>query len=249
MILVARTVMLAAATLLLTAAAPKSIGWNNTVAQTAAGGHLIGNPDAAVKLVEYVSYTCSDCASFMIQSDAALQIGYVSSGKLSIEVRHLVQGPVDLAAAMLANCGPPAKFALNHSALMRSQNRWRVTFERARTAQKQRWTAGALLSRGRAIADDMGFYAVMASRGYDRSAVDGLIMPAASMRAVSAHIASLDMAGRAAVPCIGRERADLVVAGCAILEEILDIWPAQQLGIADRGIREGILRGLMANRR
>ena len=73
---------------------------------------------------------------------------------------------------MLANCGPPAKFALNHSALMRSQNRWRVTFERAGTAQKQRWTAGALLSRGRAIADDMGFYAVMASRGYDRSAAD-----------------------------------------------------------------------------
>jgi exopolyphosphatase/guanosine-5'-triphosphate,3'-diphosphate pyrophosphatase len=84
---------------------------------------------------------------------------------------------------------------------------------------------------------------------YDRSAVDGLIMPAASMRAVSAHIASLDMAGRSAVPCIGQERADLVVAGCAILEEILDIWPAEQLGIADRGIREGILRGLMATKR
>ena len=83
---------------------------------------------------------------------------------------------------------------------------------------------------------------------YDRSAVDGLIMPASAMRAVSAHIASLDMAGRAAVPCIGQERADLVVAGCAILEEILDIWPAEQLGIADRGIREGILRRLMGTR-
>ena len=84
---------------------------------------------------------------------------------------------------------------------------------------------------------------------YDRSAVDGLIMPAASMRAVSERIASLDMAGRSAVPCIGQERADLVVAGCAILEEILDIWPAEQLGIADRGIREGILRGLMETKR
>jgi exopolyphosphatase/guanosine-5'-triphosphate,3'-diphosphate pyrophosphatase len=82
---------------------------------------------------------------------------------------------------------------------------------------------------------------------YDRSAVDGLLMPASAMRAVSARIASLDMAGRSAVPCIGHERADLVVAGCAILEEILDIWPAEQLGIADRGIREGILRGLMGN--
>ena len=172
MIWIARTVVLAAAALLLTAAAPKTAAWNNTIAPTAAGGHLIGNPDAPVKLVEYVSYACPDCASFMIQSEAALQIGYVSSGKLSIEVRHLVQGPVDLAATMLANCGPPAKFALNHSALMRSQNRWRTALERAGTAQRQRWSNGALLPRGRAIADDMGLYAVMASRGYDRSATD-----------------------------------------------------------------------------
>ena len=40
-------------------------------------------------------------------------------------------------------------------------------------------------------------------------------------------------------PCIGHERADLVVAGCAILEAIMDIWPAETLGVADRGIREG----------
>ncbi len=83
---------------------------------------------------------------------------------------------------------------------------------------------------------------------YDRSAVDGLIMPAGAMRDVSRRIASLDVTGRAKVPCIGPERADLVVAGCAILEEILDIWPAEQLGIADRGIREGILRRLMGSR-
>ena len=49
---------------------------------------------------------------------------------------------------------------------------------------------------------------------------------------------------RIAQPCIGDERADLVVAGCAILESILDIWPAERLGVADRGIREGILRAL-----
>ena len=51
---------------------------------------------------------------------------------------------------------------------------------------------------------------------------------------------------RRGLPCIGSERADLVVAGCAILESILDIWPADRLGVADRGIREGILRSLMA---
>lgn len=81
---------------------------------------------------------------------------------------------------------------------------------------------------------------------YDRSAVDGVIVPAASMRAISQRLAGQSYEERIAVPCIGRERADLVVAGCAILETILDIWPAQRLGIADRGIREGILRSLMA---
>ena len=81
---------------------------------------------------------------------------------------------------------------------------------------------------------------------YDRRAVDGLIVPTQSMRAISQRLAHLSPAERVAVPCIGRERSDLVVAGCAILETIFDIWPADRLGIADRGIREGILRSLMA---
>jgi len=82
---------------------------------------------------------------------------------------------------------------------------------------------------------------------YDRRAVDGLIVPAASMRTISAMLASQSIAERREVPCIGRERADLVVAGCAILEAILDLWPADRLGVADRGIREGILRSLIAS--
>ena len=86
----------------------------------------------------------------------------------------------------------------------------------------------------------------LALPSYDRRAVDGLQVPVADMRRISTMIAELDLAGRAALPCIGTERADMVVAGCAILEAIIDIWPAEQLGIADRGIREGILRSLMA---
>ncbi len=81
---------------------------------------------------------------------------------------------------------------------------------------------------------------------YDRRAVDGLIVPAASMRSISAQLSAMSIAERQELPCIGRERADLVVAGCAILEAILDLWPADRLGVADRGIREGILRSLIA---
>jgi exopolyphosphatase/guanosine-5'-triphosphate,3'-diphosphate pyrophosphatase len=81
---------------------------------------------------------------------------------------------------------------------------------------------------------------------YDRRAVDGLIVPAEAMRTISARLSAMSLDERRQLPCIGRERAELVVAGCAILETILDLWPADRLGVADRGIREGILRGLMA---
>lgn len=81
---------------------------------------------------------------------------------------------------------------------------------------------------------------------YDRNEVDGLIVPAESMRDISQRLSNMSHPDRVALPCIGPERADLVVAGCAILESILDIFPAERLGVADRGIREGILRTLMA---
>ncbi len=82
---------------------------------------------------------------------------------------------------------------------------------------------------------------------YDRRAVDGLHLPTAAMRDISQELARRSIKGRAEFPTIGTERADLVVAGCAILESIFDIWPGERLGVADRGIREGILRALMAS--
>ncbi len=84
---------------------------------------------------------------------------------------------------------------------------------------------------------------------YDRKAVDGLIVPASEMRGISARLSVMTPYERSTLPCIGQDRADLVVAGCAILEAILDLWPARRLGVADRGIREGILRSIMAAER
>jgi exopolyphosphatase/guanosine-5'-triphosphate,3'-diphosphate pyrophosphatase len=81
---------------------------------------------------------------------------------------------------------------------------------------------------------------------YDRRIVDGTIVPTAAMRAISERLSSLCVADRSTIACVGNERADLVVAGCAILEGILDVWPVERLTVADRGIREGILRQLMA---
>jgi exopolyphosphatase/guanosine-5'-triphosphate,3'-diphosphate pyrophosphatase len=84
---------------------------------------------------------------------------------------------------------------------------------------------------------------------YDRARIDGLTVPAIDLQRISQQLARQSLEERAAMNCIGTERADLVVAGCAILEEIMALWPTQEIGIADRGIREGILRGLMAEAR
>jgi exopolyphosphatase/guanosine-5'-triphosphate,3'-diphosphate pyrophosphatase len=80
---------------------------------------------------------------------------------------------------------------------------------------------------------------------YDRRAIDGLVVGTDAMAAVSGRLRRMTNAARAEHPCIGPGRADLVVAGCAILEAISAVWPADSLRVADRGLREGILHGLM----
>lgn len=85
----------------------------------------------------------------------------------------------------------------------------------------------------------------MGLRRYDRSLVDGVWVSVPEIRAVAQQLSGMDYNARVAVPCIGQERADLVVAGCAILEAITDLWPANSLRVADRGLREGILTMLM----
>ncbi len=80
---------------------------------------------------------------------------------------------------------------------------------------------------------------------YNRAVVDGSWLEFEHVRTASGRIVALDWHARADHPCIGPERADLVVPGCAILEAICRIWPVGRLRVADRGLREGIILGLM----
>jgi exopolyphosphatase/guanosine-5'-triphosphate,3'-diphosphate pyrophosphatase len=85
----------------------------------------------------------------------------------------------------------------------------------------------------------------MRLRRYDRSRVDGSWLSNADIDEVVARLLAMNYEERAASPCIGRDRADLVLGGCAILEEIRRAFPASRLRVADRGLREGILAYLM----
>jgi len=84
---------------------------------------------------------------------------------------------------------------------------------------------------------------------YNRALVDGCYLEFQAIQAVSRRLAAMTCEERTASPCIGPERADLVVAGCAILEAICGLWPVGRLRVADRGVREGILAVLMQSNR
>lgn len=82
---------------------------------------------------------------------------------------------------------------------------------------------------------------------YDRRKVDGLWLSDDEVTAMQDKLLAWDFAGRAANACIGPDRADLVLAGCAILEAIRKRWPSRRMRVADRGLREGILTDMMAD--
>lgn len=81
---------------------------------------------------------------------------------------------------------------------------------------------------------------------YDRRQVDGLWLSSGEVDRMTEKILSWDFHARSSNPCIGADRADLVLAGCAILEAIRRRWPSERLRVADRGLREGLLTEMMA---
>jgi exopolyphosphatase / guanosine-5'-triphosphate,3'-diphosphate pyrophosphatase len=81
---------------------------------------------------------------------------------------------------------------------------------------------------------------------YDRAKVDGCWLNTQDIQRITYGLVAKSYEERVAEPCIGRDRADLVLAGCAILEALLRMWPAERLRVADRGLREGILATLMS---
>ncbi len=80
---------------------------------------------------------------------------------------------------------------------------------------------------------------------YERQKVDGIWLSNAATKAVIARLRSMSYEERSNNPCIGPERADLVLAGCAILDAIFRVFPCSRLRVADRGLREGMLLEMM----
>jgi len=196
--------------------------WTITVAKTDAG-HLIGNPDAATKVAEYISYTCSHCADFARNGDPALKIGYVRTGKVSVEIRHLLRDPIDLTAAMLTHCGAADKFALNHAAIMLSQDKWLPVAASSTQAQRNRWSNPDRAAARRAIAADLDFYQLMEGRGYRTTDIDRCL-------ADSAMETKLVQASRDDTVRLGLRGTPSFTINGKLLDNVHN-WPALQQAI------------------
>ena len=175
--------------------AAATANWNAVVARTPSGTHVLGNPNAKVKLGEYVSYTCSHCAEFHTASEAPLRLKYVQSGAVAVEINHVLRDPVDATIAQLVNCGPSSKFLINHSMFLRSQSKWIQGLARSTPAQRNRWYTGDRATRMRAVASDFHFYDMMATRGYDRMTLDKCINDNALAERLAAISAASDKLG------------------------------------------------------
>ncbi len=100
---------------------PQGGDWTKVVTQSPAGGFMMGNPNAAVKLVEYASMTCPHCAEFAETGVQPLVDKYVKSGRVSFEVRNYVRDPLDITMSLIARCGGAERFFPLTDALFKSQ--------------------------------------------------------------------------------------------------------------------------------
>lgn len=91
-------------------AAPAGKSWSDVVAPSAAGGMVMGNPDAPIKIVEFASITCSHCADFSKSASEELKKDYINSGRVSLEMRHFVRDPLDATAAAVLRCTPDDRY-------------------------------------------------------------------------------------------------------------------------------------------
>lgn len=177
----------ACAALSIAAAPPKKpalsarTNWNAAAAVTTNGSHRLGNPEAPLKLVEYVSYTCPHCAHFQKESDPVLRLTMVPKGQISVTVTNFLRNPIDLTVAMLTNCGDPKRFFARHNAFFASQEKWLAKAEATNREQQKRWYEGDYPTRMRAISSDLGFYDQTAAWGLSRAQTDQCFASKATM--------------------------------------------------------------------
>lgn len=145
--------------------APAGTAWRDTVVETPEGGHLVGNPNAPIKLVEYGSLTCPTCQRFAEEGMEPLLAKYVNSGRVSFELRNFaVHGPVDIVLARLARCGTKEAVIPLSDQIWKNLESLTGPLQANQAAVEQAMSL-PMNQRFAAMAQIGGFYDFFASRG------------------------------------------------------------------------------------
>jgi protein-disulfide isomerase len=146
-------------------APPKNGDWSTVFSATAAGGFLMGNPNAPVKMVEFGSMTCPHCAEFDEEAMKPLTDTYVKNGKVSLEFRNFVRDPFDVAASLVARCGGAGSFFGLTRGLYADQRNWITKIQAGDPAAMQQIQALPPQQQFGEIAKIAGFQEWAAMRG------------------------------------------------------------------------------------
>jgi protein-disulfide isomerase len=169
---------------LLGATPAQQVNWTATVTQASNGAFVMGNPKAKVRLVEYVSYTCSHCAQFVGESKLPLKRDYVAKGLVSVELRNAVLNQFDLAAALAARCGGSTRFFGNTETLFATQMTWLGKASAFGQAQGARLAKMSPADGLKLIARGIGLDVIMKARGVTQAQLDACLVNKAAQDAV-----------------------------------------------------------------
>lgn len=169
------------------APAPTGTAWTDTVTRTPEGGMLMGNPNAALKLVEYGSRSCPHCGKFDAEGFPALKSGYIASGKVSYEFRdYPVHGPLDLAPILLGHCVEPATFFPLLDQMFQSQEQLLGNADKLDQTKAQALSSnpGALATF---YAEGLGYLDFVKQRGVPDAKARACLVDGAAIQAIADH--------------------------------------------------------------
>jgi len=163
------------------AAASPAKDWSARVEATAEGGYRMGNPDAPLKLVEFLSLTCGHCADFANEAMPRVK-EKVRAGRVSVEYRNHVLNHYDLAAGVVSRCAAPAHYFALTEAYLAEQDSWAARIDTLTPAQKAEIEVEPTPATVRRTAELLGLKEIAGRHGVTPAAADACLADPARIR-------------------------------------------------------------------
>ena len=159
--------------------------WTKIFGISEFGGFVIGNPDAEVRISEYVSYTCSHCANFEINQAPTLKSQHISKGNISLEIRNHVRDPLDFTIAILARCGGRDKFFSNHAMFMREQTNIIRRYQTLSPDDVTSWSTQSISDYTRDVMKSLQLDILLKSNGHSDTQIEQCVTDAQEQQYIS----------------------------------------------------------------